>query len=105
MTMARRGIARPPEQETYMKPTLGRIVLYRVSATDAARIEARRAEAIRANIVREGDVYPLLITRVWGEEEGSAFNGTLFLDGPDTQWITSTSIGDGPAECFWPVRE
>ena len=88
-----------------MKPTLGRIVHYQLSERDAQRIAARRDGAgIVWNLAKEGDVYPLIITRLWGEEETSAFNGTVLLDGPDTFWVTSTSIGDGPAKCSWPPR-
>lgn len=88
-----------------MKPTLGRIVHYRLTAANAERIKTdRTARGIQGNHAEEGDVYPLVITRMWGEDETSAFNGTLLLDGPDTLWITSTSIGDGAGRCFWPPR-
>lgn len=87
-----------------MIPTVGRVVHYRVSAEEAAQITERHRSA-GGNYAQEGDVYPLLITRVWGDQEYSSFNGTLFLDGPNsTLWITSTHIGDGPRHCFWPPR-
>ncbi|MFA6904509.1 MAG: hypothetical protein WC236_15645 [Gallionellaceae bacterium] len=104
-----------------MKPTIGRIVHYRVSAQDATAINQRRKDArekmpwhhaIRSgaqvhvgNDMKEGDVYPLIITRLWGDTEAAAFNGQLMLDGTDTFWVTSTTLGDGPAKCSWPVRE
>ncbi|MBP8234474.1 MAG: hypothetical protein KAY22_19450 [Rhizorhabdus sp.] len=103
-----------------MKPTIGRIVLYRVSGQDAIAINQRRKDAqeklawhhaLRSgaqvhvgNAVKEGDVYPLIITKVWGDSEKSAFNGQLLLDGNDLFWVTSTSLGDRPRECFWPPR-
>lgn len=104
-----------------MKPTIGRIVMYRLSGQDANAINARRGDArdklawhhaIRSgaqvhvgNDVKEGDVYPLIITRVWGDSDNSAFNGQLMLDGNDLFWVTSTSFGEKNRECFWPQRE
>lgn len=101
-----------------MIPTIGRIVQYRVSASDAQAINQRRKDAreklpwhraIRSgaqvhvgNDVREDDIYPLIITRVWGDTAASAFNGQLLLDGNDLYWVTSTEIGEGPAKCAWP---
>jgi hypothetical protein len=62
------------------------------------------------NAVESGQVYPLMITRVWADaegkvSEGTAFNGQLMLDGSDAFWVTSTKIGDREGECFWPPRE
>lgn len=103
-----------------MKPTIGRIVHYRVSSHDANAINQRRADAkeklpwyhaIRpgaqvhvGNKVSEGDIFPLIITRLWGSDESSAFNGQLMLDGTDTYWVTSTHIGVKLGQCFWPDR-
>ncbi|MER8560205.1 hypothetical protein [Mesorhizobium sp. M0578] len=55
--------------------------------------------------LKEGDVFPLIITKVWGDTETSAFNGQLMLDGNDLFWVTSTAIGEGNRQCFWPPRE
>lgn len=101
-------------------PTPCRIVAYTLTASDAARIMARRKggwkhaienglnhllDIHEGNQVEEGDVYPLLITKTWGPTETSAFNGTVFLDGGDTLWITSTAIGAGPGRCAWPMQQ
>lgn len=103
-----------------MKPTIGRIVHYRLSVQDAVAINQRRKDAreklawhhaIRSgaqihvgNDVKEGDVYPLIITKMWGDQETSMFNGQLLLDGNDLFWVTSTKLGDGMRECFWPPK-
>jgi hypothetical protein len=103
-----------------MIPTLGRIVHYTLSNDDAVSINRRRNHARLAmdmhrtsangvmvhvgNDVKEGDVYPLVITKAWGPDETSAFNGQLMLDGNDIFWVTSTQIGEGPGKCFWPPR-
>lgn len=101
-----------------MKPTIGRIVIYRATANDADTINRRREDAQEkmlwhqalktgtqvhvGNSVKEGDEFPLIITRVWGDSESAAFNGQLLLDGNDLYWVTSTKIGDKPRECYWP---
>lgn len=103
-----------------MIPTIGRIVHYRLSEQDATQINRRRADASAhlsehrenstgvvvhaGNSVAAGDVYPLVITRVWGNVEGSAVNGQVLLDGNDTLWVTSVTEGDGPRQWFAPPR-
>lgn len=98
-----------------MIPSPGHIVAYTLSAHDVEQINRRRhdashtIDAIRngerpgtgeqlhvGNPVQEGDVYPLVITRVWGQTEGSAVNGQVLLDGNDTFWATSRTEGEGP---------
>lgn len=103
-----------------MIPTIGRIVHYRLSEQDATRINKRRADATAhmgehrensngvvvhvGNSVRTGDIYPLFITRTWGDTEGSAVNGQVLLDGADTLWVTSVSEGDDERCWFVPPR-
>lgn len=87
-----------------MTPTVGRFVHYVLTEQDAATINKRRADAegrrgdIAAdalgyvahvgNKAEAGQIFPLLITRVWSE---GCVNGQLFLDGNDTLWKTSAS--------------
>lgn len=103
-----------------MNPTIGRIVHYTLTEQDAQQINKRRADSQAhihehrensngvqihfGNSVQAGDVYPLVITRVWGPGETAAFNGQVLLDGNDCLWVTSTSIGEGPRKCAWPTR-
>lgn len=79
-----------------MIPTPGRIVLYTLTEWDVKTIEAQRSvvAGYRGNPVRPGDVYPLLIARVWSEAEGGSVNGQVLLDGNDTLWVTSRIEGD-----------
>lgn len=90
-------------------PSLGRIVLYRLDEYDAAAIRHRRGQRVEAsdltveglrsivtvfaagNNPAAGDVYPMVITRVWGPTPESAANGQVLLDGDDTLWVTSRS--------------
>lgn len=84
-----------------MTPSIGCIVHYMLSADDARRITTRRKAAHAgegSNFVDEGQVYPMLIVRVWGETEQASVNGQVFLDGDDTLWVTSVGQGDGPRQ-------
>lgn len=104
-------------------PTIGRIVSYTLSEQDAEAINRRRKDARKLNAagvtlasqnlgaqihtgnsVTEGDVYPLIITRVWGADATSPINGQLLLDGNDVLWVTSVPQGTGPRTWAWPVK-
>jgi len=98
-------------------PTPGRIVLYTLCQQDADAINKRRADAQAhlasqrensndcqihvGNAVTEGDVFPLVITRVWNP---NVVNGQVMLDGNDLFWASSISVGTGPRTFAWPVR-
>jgi hypothetical protein len=107
-----------------MKPTVGRIVHYRLSKADAERITTARArDSERGNPVGEGSVVPLVVTAFWpGEYEGGAYlahhgpgttyegpggvNGQALLDGPDSLWVCSAPQHPTLSGCwFWPPRE
>lgn len=115
-----------------MKPSLGRIVHYRLSKEDAEQIMRRRttgksiadrlkvvvdfakeqvlkawpegAQAHIGNDVKEGDTFPMLIVKLWGDMETASVNGQVFLDGNDVLWATSVSVGEGPHTWSWPER-
>lgn len=100
-----------------MQPTIGRIVHYKLTNIDAEQINRRRvaqpaspewpkgAVAHSGNSVSEGDVFPMIITRIFDPEtKGSAVNGQVLLDGNDTFWATSRKEGDEAGNWFWPPR-
>ncbi len=88
-----------------MIPTIGRIVHYTLSEQDAAAINALRGRStFRANPAYEGEVYPMMIVRVWGNSPDSAVQGQVFIDGNFTLWATSVSHGEGPRTYAWPER-
>jgi hypothetical protein len=117
-----------------MEITIGRTVLYTLSAEDADQINRRRtngtdiavriknstvkvadyktdepplatwpigAQAHIGNAVVEGEVYPLIVTRVWSP---GCVNGQVLLDGNDAFWVTSATEGTGPRTWAWPIR-
>ncbi|WP_372663569.1 hypothetical protein [Amycolatopsis kentuckyensis] len=89
-------------------PTLNRFVLYTLTAQDADKINHIRTHTrdavLQGNIAEAGQTFPMLIVRVWGEQEDSAVNGQVFLDGNDVLWKTSVSVGEGEGRFAWPVR-
>ena len=96
-----------------MTPSIGRLVHYTLTADDAKQINKRRQDAglnraklqedalgyvaHSGNGVNEGEIYPLLITRVWANDLAGV-NGQVFLDGNDSLWVTSVTQGDGPRQ-------
>jgi len=102
-----------------MIPTIGRVVHYRLKASDVDQINKRRQDAAEhmqehrdnsngvqihvGNVLAAGDVYPMMITRVWGDTETSAVNGQVHLDGNDIFWVTSTTVGTEPGQFSWPT--
>lgn len=62
------------------------------------------AQAHIGNEAKEGDVFPMIITKVFGASAESAVNGQVLLDGNDVFWATTVFEGVG-LHCFsWPKR-
>lgn len=101
-----------------MTPTIGRTVHYTLSEGDAAAINKRRTDAQISGVAREnsgavvhygnsvvaGDIFPMVIVRVWGDRPDSAVNGQVLLDGNDVYWATSRNVGEGQGHFSWPTR-
>jgi hypothetical protein len=101
-----------------MIPSIGRIVHYTLTEQDAEQINRRRKDAQASldwhrehktgavvhtgNAVSANDVFPMVITRTWGDTEQSAVNGTVLLDGNDTFWATSVDQGEGQRHWLAP---
>lgn len=85
-------------------PTIGRIVHYRLSDQDIELIADRRRETgEQGNAARPGDVYPAMVVRTFGDILN--VNLQVFLDGPDTLWVTSRGYSVETEGCwFWPPR-
>lgn len=91
-------------------PTLGRIVLYMLTAAQAKEINHPRKVSRNSiwsavgNEVIAGQPIPMMIVAVWGDQPTSAVNGKLLLDGTDDYWVTSVSLGTEPGSFRWPPR-
>lgn len=79
------------------KVHLGQIVLFTITENYAKAINDQRSKAGYAtktgNQARAGDVYPLIVTRLWPGYDH--VNGQLLLDGNDTYWLTSVKPSTG----------
>ena len=101
-------------------PSIGRIVHYTLSETDAAQINKRRSDARNlngagvtlasqelgpqihiGNPVESGQVLPAIIVGVWAV---GSVQLQVFLDGNDTFWAASVSEGEGQRNWSWPPR-
>ena len=87
-----------------MIPSIGRIVCYRLSAEDVVAIKGNRTVRPTGNVVNEGEVYPAMIVRTWGNTEGSRCQLQVFLDGADTFWATSRHEGSENGTWYPPLR-
>lgn len=85
-------------------PTVGRVVHYMLGEKDVEQIETNRGDGALGNRVEAGQTYPAIIVRVWGDQPTSCCNLQVLLDGDDTYWATSRSVGEGPFHFSWPVR-
>lgn len=85
-----------------MQPTIGRIVHYRLSDEDVARIRALPTP--RFNPANPGDTYPAMVVRVFESATDGGANLQVFIDGQAQLWITSAKPGDGPGTWSWPPR-
>jgi len=114
--VARRPLARRSlSPGTQAAPALGAIVEYELTADDAKDITARRrtssgkearmafphARGFSGSDVTEGDIFPLIVTKVIDEANG-IYSGQVFLDGDDTYWVQS--IGADAATGVPPVN-
>jgi hypothetical protein len=100
-------------------PTIGRVVLYTLTADDAEKINRRRttgqsiAERIKAalwpigaqahigNSVSGGMVFPATVVRTWGDTPESVVNLQVYMDGNDIFWVTSAHVSEGPEPGFY----
>jgi hypothetical protein len=111
-----------------VKPSIGRIVIYKISGGDADQINQRRRDfdSYRAkhaaarpepgdhgrtghvghigNQVVQGDEYPAMIVRIFPGNSVGTVNLKVQLDGDDTFWATSRMHGEGLGEWHWPPR-
>ena len=80
------------------KDRVGKIVFYRMSDDTLDREAALDVDHNKSAI---GDLLPMLITSDWG----GAVNGTLFLDGEVTLWMTSVVEGHLDGQFQMPAEQ
>lgn len=103
-----------------MKPTIGRIVIFKLAPDHTAQINRRRTTRMAiATAIEEGkwplgsqahigdysqidEEYPMLIVKVYSSE---CINGQVFLDGNDVLWVTCVQEGRTAGTWHWPDRE
>jgi hypothetical protein len=97
-------------------PTMGRTVLYKLTARDVMTIEVARGVNIawaRGSHVEEGEVVPMTVTAVIAASQDlhrSVVNGQALLDGNDNLWVVESSehletdLGWEPGRWRWPPR-
>lgn len=100
---------------TTQQPSVGRIVHYTLSTTDADEINRRRKDFRVArsaevgsgfighvgNVATAGDVCPAVVVRTFGPDVA---NLQVLLDGNDSYWATSRSEGSDQGYWAWPAR-
>lgn len=109
---ARGAIGASPEKGAPVPPTVGRIVLYRLTSYDVARIIQQRTtklgiihDSVDGPTPSAGDELPMIVTAWWEHPvEGRFVSGQVFLDGNDTLWMQSVSEGKGEGHWRWPPR-
>jgi hypothetical protein len=91
------------------KPSVGRIVHYRLAQGDVSQIEDQspsrdqRSGLTCRNPVSVGQVYPAQIVAVFSGGSGSC-NLVVQLDGTVQYWATSRAHGNEPGQWAWPER-
>lgn len=83
-----------------MKPSIGRIVIYRLTEGDKTTLEVRGA----SNPNNGADEAPAMVVRVWSD---TCVNLKVLVDGEDTLWVTSATLADAPEQerrWRWPDR-
>jgi hypothetical protein len=119
-----------------VEPTIGRIVLYRLTKEDAAQVNRRRTngqsikermaisvlgkmgvlqdeirawpQGAQAHIgwpVKDGQVFPMMITNVDPVTIEGYVSGQVFLNGNDVLWKVDAPEGKENGQWSWPERK
>lgn len=96
-----------------IKPTVGRMVYYKLSASEAQDVNRRRegfdaqaghwpatAQRHIGNPVSENDIFPAVIIRV-GENGEDTVNLKVLLDGSDNLWVKNAYQGQEGGQWDW----
>ena len=81
-----------------MKPTIGRVVVYKTTEQDQSLMKAKSETDGRCNVQEE---LPAVIVAVWSDE---CVNLKVNLDGDGEIWKTSINNGNEQGQWNWPER-
>lgn len=88
-----------------MKPTIGRIVHYRLSDKDVGLLRMWCTQSgAECAPVSEGQLVAMIITAVSLTAEQHFVNGQCFLDGELRYWVKGADFGEMPGTWSWPPR-
>lgn len=100
-----------------MIPSVGRIVHITISEAMAEEIDKNKnlrntqvyfksRSSFEGNPVESGDIYPMIITKVWSDEpiENTLVQGQIFLDGNYAYWASSVKQGTENGQWFEPPK-
>jgi hypothetical protein len=93
--------ASAPANAPTIVPTIGRIVLYRLASYDVVAIHKQRGLNHSSNEISEGQVFPAIVVQTWGTTPTSSVNLKVMLDGSDTHWVRSSSVGVNNGQYHW----
>lgn len=82
--------------------SIGSVLHYRIPKDDIAEANDLRKTAAHQHSghkIEAGDVVPLIVTALGKEGK---FNGQAFLDGNDTLWVKTCTMGENEGQCTWP---
>jgi len=91
-------------------PALGSTVFYTLTKYNCTTENRRRSDAVsrhqynrftgvqthNGNELVEGDIYPMIVTRVLKKDSDYLVNGQVLLDGNDVIWVSSVEEGTDP---------
>ncbi|MEU7891678.1 hypothetical protein AB0B45_02310 [Nonomuraea sp. NPDC049152] len=97
-----------PSPETTPKPTIGRVVLYKLSGHDVSMIDLHNMQSyggqgVVRSPVKLGEVYPAVVVRTFEGAEKTV-NLQVLLDGNTSYWAASRSEGPDHGQWSWPPR-
>lgn len=86
----------PSPRNTAVKPTIGRIVIYKTTEDDRVKMRSV-SQQFGCNVQ---DELPAIITAVWSDD---CVNLKVMADGNLELWVTSVLKGDQPLNWNWPT--
>lgn len=115
----KKDLEQPPKEVPTALPTLGRVVMYKLTERDAQKVDGQRADGRnRGSTVRAGTVCPAFVVghnrsvRSAVDENGKpapdivseSINLKVQLDGTDEYYVKGVTMGPDDGQAQWPAR-